>query len=235
VANGRQRRSSGRPRRGAARRRRTPWIAISLLTAGGIGVIVFFVHLFGGPGSSGDVGPTAFPYPCLSTEGTAQHVHPYLRIVVDGNDLTIPASVGIRDAGGAVCYEPVHTHDASGIVHIESVSPTQSYTLGDFFAIWRATYGTAAVGGATVPISYTVGDLMGRQVDARHDVRLLVDGKPSSAGPTLVLNALDYCTAAMTNPPCFPTAVGDPYPPFFAARYGTGHVIVLQYAAHGGS
>ena len=82
---------------------------------------------------------------------------------------------------------------------------------------------------------YDRGDLLGRSVDARHEVRLVVDGKPSGAGPTLVLNGLDYCSAAMTQPPCFPTAVGDPYPPILVTRYGTGHTIVLQYAARGGS
>jgi len=232
VANGRQRSS---PRRASARRRRIPWIAISLLTAGAIGLVFIFVRLFEGPGSTADVGPAAYPYPCLPNEGTAQHIHPYVRIVVDGDAITIPAYVGIRDVGGTACFEPVHTHDASGILHIESVSPTQLFTLGDFFAIWRDTYRTAEVRNATVPVSYTVGDLLGRPIDAGHDVRLLVDGTLSRAGPTLVLNALDYCTAAMTNPPCFPTAVADPYPPFLVQRYGTGHVIVLQYAARGGS
>ena len=145
VANKRRRPSPGRPARSGARRRRTPWVAISVLTVGVVGVIVVLAHLIVAPGPSADVAPTPYPYPCLPTEGTAQHIHPYLRILVDGAPVTIPAVVGIRDVGGATCFEPVHTHDASGIVHIESVSPTQLFTLGDFFAIWRDTYGTVAV------------------------------------------------------------------------------------------
>lgn len=179
-------------------------------------------------------GAAPFPFPCLAIEGAQQHVHPYLRIVLEGRAVTIPAYVGIRDVGGGqACFEPVHTHDASGIIHIESASATQSYTLADFFAIWRATYGTALVGGAETPIEYTAGDLLGRKADQTHVIRLLVDGKPSPAGPALVLNRLDYCAAAMTTPPCDPTAVGDPFPPALGSRYGTGHTIVLEYVATG--
>ena len=209
-------------------------MAVSVLVLGGIAVIVFFARL-SASGPSTAVGQASYPFPCLATEGTAQHIHPYLRIVLDGTPVTVPAFVGIRNSGGVACYEPLHTHDASGIVHIETANPTQTFTLGDFFTIWRDTYGTALIHNATVPVGYTVGELLGRSVDARHEVRLVVDGKPSGAGPTLVLNGLDYCSAAMTQPPCFPTAVGDPYPPILVTRYGTGHTIVLQYAARGGS
>jgi len=210
-------------------RRRAPWLILVLFAVGALAAVVTFTRLT--PSRTGG-GAAPFPFPCLSFEGTQQHIHPYLRIFLDGQPVTIPAYVGIRD-GDQTCFEPVHTHDASGIIHIESPSPTQTYTLGDFVAVWRATYGTATVKGVDLPIVYTAGELLGRKADATHAVRLLVDGKPSSAGPALVLNRLDYCTAAMTNPPCYPTAAGDPYPPSLASQYGTGHTIVLEYVATG--
>ncbi len=173
----------------------------------------------------------AFPFPCLPDEGQQQHIHPYLRILISGQPVTIPARIGIRDlAGGGVCLEPVHTHDASGSIHIESPSPTQPYTLADFFAIWRATVPTVEIGGDRYPADYTPTEILGHGADAQHSLRLLVDGRLSSRGPALILNALDYCTALMTSPPCAPTAVADPYPPFLVQQYGTGHTIVVEYA-----
>jgi hypothetical protein len=209
-------------------RRRALWLVLALLAAGTLAAVATFARLT----PSTPAGGAPFPFPCLSFEGAQQHIHPYLRIYLDGQPVTIPAYVGIRD-GDQACFEPVHTHDASGVVHIESTSATQTYTLGDFFAIWRATYGTASVKGVDLPLVYTAGELLGRKADATHAVRLLVDGRPSSAGPALVLNRLDFCTAATTNPPCYPTAVGDPYPPSVASQYGTGHTIVLEYVATG--
>lgn len=210
-------------------------MAISVLTLGGLALVAGLAR-FVTSAPSAAVAPAPYPFSCLAQEGTAQHIHPYLRIVLEGRAVTIPAYVGIRDlGGGAACYEPLHTHDASGIIHIESASPTQLFTLGDFFTVWRDTYGTAMIGTATVPITYTMGELFGHSGDAHHDLRLLVDGRASNAGPTLVLNQLDYCSAAATDPPCYPTAVGDPYPPMLVTRYGTGHTIVLQYGVRGGS
>lgn len=192
-------------------------------------IVVFLVPRLG---SRARDGQAVFPFPCLGTEGEAQHIHPYLRILIEGQPVTVPAFVGIRELpGGNACFEPVHTHDASGIIHIESTSPTQTYTLGDFFAIWRATYQTVEFRGTEYPINYTVNELLGHKVDATHAIHLLVDGKPAPAGPSLVLNRLDYCTAATTSPPCYPTAVTDPYPPSILRQDGAGHTIVLEYVA----
>ncbi len=163
-------------------------------------------------------------------EGAQQHIHPYLRIFVNGQPVPVPAAIGIRSrSGAAACLEPVHTHDASGIIHIESHSQTQTYTLADFFTIWRATYPTVEIGGAGYPVSYTSSELFNHRQAGPAAIQLLVDGAPSRAGPLLALNTLDYCSAAMAGPPCAPTALTDPYPPLLIQRYGTGHTIVLEY------
>lgn len=178
-----------------------------------------------------------FPFPCLGGEGLAQHLHPWLRIEIDGQPVTVPAAVGIVDpvyrngvAVGGACFEPLHTHDASGIIHIESSSQTQAYTLADFFAVWKATYGTVEIEGRPYPVDYTGMELLGHREDGSHRITLLVDGRPDSRGPGLVLNELDYCSSALGGtPPCWPTAPQDPWPPFLALRYGVGHTIVLTY------
>jgi hypothetical protein len=179
---------------------------------------------------------TGFPFPCLAREALALHVHPYLRIMIEGQPVQIPAAIGIRDpqfdqgiALAGSCFEPLHTHDSSGIIHIEAPDPNREYTLGDFFAVWRATYSTIKIGDKTFPVNYGADEILGHKADAAHTVRLLVDGKPSPPRPSLVLNNLDYCSARNTSPPCFPTAVGDPYPPAILNQYGRGHTIVLSY------
>ncbi len=222
-----------RPR---TRSRRAPWKRRAAWWTGGVTatVVATLAVLYAtrsAPAPSRDSQSVAFPFPCLQAEGNAQHIHPYLRILIDGQPVPIPALVGIRSISESLaCLEPIHTHDASGIIHIESPDPAQTYTLTDFFAIWRATSRIVEINGARYSVSYTPTELFGHRTDAHHFIRLLVDGTPSLAGPALVLNTLDYCSAATVGPPCAPTAVGDPYPPFLVQQYGVGHTIVLEYA-----
>jgi hypothetical protein len=69
----------------------------------------------------------------LGQEGTALHIHQHLDVYVNGKKVTVPALVGIDTAGQFLTQ--LHTHDSSGIVHVES--PTQrSFTLGQFFGEW---------------------------------------------------------------------------------------------------
>ncbi len=215
-------------------------LALALWVAAGAVAAAISLFAFQGPGRpSATRTGTAFPFPCLEHETVALHVHPWLRIVIDGQPVTVPAGIGIpralSDARGVVhagaCFQPLHTHDASGIVHVEGPDPAWRYTLGDFFRVWRATYPNVAVGGHPSPIDYTRDDLLGFRADAAHAIRLVVDGRPSSDGSQLVLNALDYCRAGVTVPPCWPTAAADPFPPALARAYGTGHTILLEYRA----
>lgn len=181
-----------------------------------------------------------FPFQCLSQEALTVHIHPYLRIVVNGINITVPAGIGIADATvtngiayGGTCFEPIHTHDSSGIIHIESPTNT-NYTLGDFFKIWRATYQTITINGVKHPIVFNSTDIFGFKVDKNHKLLLIVDGKESFEYQNLVLNTLDYCNASNgSQPPCYPTATGDPYYAGNPYPYGTGHTIVIEYVSVG--
>ena len=68
---------------------------------------------------------------CTTDMATRYHIHPQLRIVIDGNDQVIPANIGIRPE----CMTSIHTHTADGIIHVES-PVAKDFTLGDFFAVW---------------------------------------------------------------------------------------------------
>ena len=70
---------------------------------------------------------------CDPLEQVGYHVHAHLTLVVSGTVLYPPAGVGIHYEH--LCLYWLHTHDASGIIHIES--PRRfTPTLGNFFDIW---------------------------------------------------------------------------------------------------
>ncbi len=73
---------------------------------------------------------------CLSSHSNVlQHFHPQLSITVDGASELIPANVGI--VGN--CMSEIHTHDATGIVHVETLSAHKTVYLKDFFIVWGKT------------------------------------------------------------------------------------------------
>jgi hypothetical protein len=112
-----------------------------------------------GDTSSGGNGKTTDNIPCAASMTENQyHVHPYLGLYVDGTQIAIPAQIGMYKPGApsngytntASCYYYIHTHDASGMIHIEAPG-TQSmassvYTLGDVLKIWGITATTSNFG-----------------------------------------------------------------------------------------
>ena len=174
------------------------------------------------------IGNGIFPLPCSGEQSLVMHVHPWLRIVIGNQNITIPADVGAISS----CEEPVHTHDSSGIIHIES-STYSNFTLGEFFQIWAATYAYATINNTKAPIVFNSTDILGLKAVQSHSVVLLVDGQRSNAYGSLVLNSLDYCNAsnsASASSPCYATAQGNPYYSGSSGYdYGTGHTIVIEY------
>jgi sulfur carrier protein ThiS len=72
------------------------------------------------------------------------HIHPQITVSVDGKPTDIPENVGIDntlwkdhslDQYGMQGMSPLHTHDATGTIHVES-SGKRDYTLGEFLSIW---------------------------------------------------------------------------------------------------
>jgi hypothetical protein len=95
-----------------------------------------------------------------SMEQSVYHIHAHLAIYVNGTQMTVPYGIGIEKPwqttpdngsefvqGGAAFYY-LHTHDDSGIIHIEA--PTQqTYKLGQFFAEWNQTLSATQIGSHT--------------------------------------------------------------------------------------
>jgi dipeptidyl aminopeptidase/acylaminoacyl peptidase len=86
---------------------------------------------------------------CMTSEGSVQHYHAQLYVYVNGQNQPVPTEIGIPNGQ---CLYALHTHDASGIIHIES--PDNSpYVLGNLFDIWGQPLSTTnfmghQVGGA---------------------------------------------------------------------------------------
>jgi hypothetical protein len=92
-----------------------------------------------------------------TSEHFEYHVHAHVDVFVNGQEVTVPAGLGINiddpgvktfdDIAGAKgygginppcktpCISPLHTHDVSGIIHTESPT-TVDNTLGELFVEW---------------------------------------------------------------------------------------------------
>ncbi|WP_244817151.1 hypothetical protein [Caballeronia sp. Lep1P3] len=81
------------------------------------------------------------------------HVHSHVAIFKDGQWLALPQQVGIP---GSCNYE-MHTHDETGIIHIETPN-VKTFTLGEFFDIWGQPLSTTNVAGNTGNIVVYIND-----------------------------------------------------------------------------
>ena len=81
----------------------------------------------------------------LTAEGEAQHTHEHLDLFVDGQPIAVPPDIGIDRAAGFLA--PIHTHDATGIIHVESPL-VRDFTLGEFFDVWGVRFDRHCVGGS---------------------------------------------------------------------------------------
>jgi len=80
----------------------------------------------------------------LNTEGAAEHFHAHLDVFVDGKAVAVPADIGFSfDADNKPDgISALHTHDESGIVHIEAPVAGDNYTLGQLLTEWGVLDGT---------------------------------------------------------------------------------------------
>lgn len=74
---------------------------------------------------------------CDPTEAIDFHIHAHLDVIVDGKSVTVPAGIGIKPNE---CLYWIHTHDKSGVIHIEAPQET-AFTLGQFIQVWDSTPG----------------------------------------------------------------------------------------------
>ena len=108
-------------------------------------------------------GQTVDGVQCQTSEQTVTHVHTHLTIFVNGKAQVIPYGVGAPGfqaqqtpegpfVSSGSCFYWLHTHATDGIIHIESPSLTEHFTLGQFFAEW----GVPLSGNQVGPVTGTV-------------------------------------------------------------------------------
>ena len=79
-----------------------------------------------------------------SVEDYPLHWHAHVRIVDGPDEVIIPADVGLYPDSP---HSPVHTHDESGVLHVEaqSLNDLPPYTLALFFSVWNQPFNASCV------------------------------------------------------------------------------------------
>jgi hypothetical protein len=90
---------------------------------------------------------------CASGMAETFHVHAHLAIVKNGQWLALPAQIGLPSS----CNYEMHTHDHTGIIHIETPYE-KTFTLGQFFDIWGEPLTTTNVAGMTGDVVVYIND-----------------------------------------------------------------------------
>ncbi len=109
--------------------------------------------------AAGQTGAAVAGIPSSTTEQLLFHIHSHLQIYVNGAHKLIPYGIGIvapydltasqdgpfASDGKAIYW--LHTHDESGVIHIES-PVRRGFTLGNFFDMWGQPLSPDQVGPA---------------------------------------------------------------------------------------
>jgi hypothetical protein len=149
-----------------------------------------------------------------TAESLQHHVHAHLDIFVNGVAQIVPGGIGIRiddpqvhsgvDANGQPeyggiaipcaqpCISPLHTHDASGVLHTESKTNTDN-TLGQFFVEWN------------VPLSKTC---IAAYCEPATSIAWYVNGKQYTGDPRTIelTNLLEIAVVIGTPPAKIPSS-----------------------------
>jgi len=96
-------------------------------------------------------GATVSGVKCESAEQSVVHYHAHLDMVgPEGNKMTVPAQIGYGAAN--TCLYWLHTHDATGLIHIEAPASAKArvFTLGDLFSVWGQPLDTGHLAALTL-------------------------------------------------------------------------------------
>jgi hypothetical protein len=119
----------------------------------------------------------------LGAEGEVIHIHQHLDIYVNGKHVDVPGQIGIYD--GQFLTE-LHTHDTSGVLHVESPKKRE-FSLGEVFGVWGVRLTSTCIGGYCKP---------------KTPWRMYLNGSPYSGDPSaLVLKRHQEIAMVIGKPP----------------------------------
>src|SRR3989442_8203223 len=180
-------------RKRSARSRARPWRRRRAVYVAGV-VILALAGLAAYAATRGPAGTAEAAIPCSGQEMSAEHIHAHLQVYVRGQQRVVPANIGLRPT----CLFWLHTHDATGLIHVEA-GAGGTYTLGQFFGVWGQ------------PLSGT--ELLGERARAGEEVRVLLNGQPNAGDPRSVpLRSHEEIVLEL----------GPPYPPTTAFTFPPG-------------
>ena len=105
------------------------------------------------------------------------HWHPVVKITLKGENITIPVIGSSGDSHGpGIYHEPIHTHDLTGTLHMETSSPrAESVILGFFFnKVWKKTFNSTCISDLRNPQS---GEILCNGPDG--NLTMTVNGRPN--------------------------------------------------------
>jgi hypothetical protein len=136
----------------------------------------------GDPGAlpqGGGQGQTVDGITCDATMQNNYHVHAFVGLFVNGQEIAVPDAIGIVGASGdftdpvsgypnqelyGTCFYHIHTHDPSGMVHMESPNLQNAtidqsiFSINQFFDIWGIIVSRSQFGPFMGPVTiYTSG------------------------------------------------------------------------------
>ncbi len=127
---------------------------------------------------------------------TILHHHVHLWIYVDGQPVVVPMEVGFSQA--LQVFSPLHTHDATGLVHVESADPNFQPVLAQFMDVWGVYFTQTCLGDACN--------------DGDRQLRVFLNGQEYTGDPALLpLTDLAALVITMGTPDQLP----DPMPDSF--------------------
>jgi hypothetical protein len=131
-----------------------------------------------GGGGQGPLGNVIDGVSCDANMKSNYHVHVYVGLFVNGKQIVIPDGTGMYHSAGdqvdsagwpnqevyAFCYYRIHTHDESGMVHLEAMiasNPTNQdtvFNIGQYLDIWGVRVSPTQFGPFMGPVTvYTSG------------------------------------------------------------------------------
>ena len=117
---------------------------------------------------------------CTTDMATKFHIHPVLKIIINGEQQEIPTNIGVR----ANCMNSLHTHDNSGKIHTEAPEK-RDFDLSDFFAVWNKTF--------------TKDQILDYKVDDTHTIKVTVNGTEVQDYEKTILKDLDQIVISYEN------------------------------------
>jgi hypothetical protein len=115
---------------------------------------------------------------------TVEHYHVHIRLMVnDGGEsksVPIPEDIGLDRS--TQTYAAIHTHDATGVIHIEADQKGYRSDLQNVFDIWGVRFNAECIGGycggVKMWVNGTPNTQLGAYVLQPHDAITIVEGTP---------------------------------------------------------